>query len=274
MKASTLAIRTAGTLTLLVLLAPLLAALGMAFAPGTLLELPREGWSLRWFRLVLTDPRWLGSIANSMIVALVASLLATVSGTLLAYSVTRLEFPGRRVLTAAALLPLVLPPLALALGLLPLLYQLELADSRFGLALAHAVICMPLVLFLVRGALRAVDVDLEQAARGLGADRWKVFLHVTWPLIRRSVAAAALCSFLLSFNEFTLALFLTGPESETLPRVIWPELRYSLSPLVAAASALSIAATVLLLALALALRGWQALLFGESERSRAKRCKD
>jgi ABC-type spermidine/putrescine transport system permease subunit II len=125
------------------------------------------------------------------------------------------------------------------------MYALGLWGSRVPLALAHTLLGLPLVCILTCAALEATGVDLESAARGLGATRWKAAYRVTLPLIRPAVLAGATLALILSLNEFVLTLFLATPENETLPRVIWPNMRYSLSPLVAAASGILMTITSL-----------------------------
>jgi ABC-type spermidine/putrescine transport system permease subunit II len=134
------------------------------------------------------------------------------------------------------MLPLVAPPLLVAIGLLPVVQRLGLWGSSTSLALAHALYGMPMVCWLTRVALLGVNLDVENAARGLGARSWQVVYRITLPLIGPSVLAGAVMAFVLSLNEFILSLFLATPDTETLPRVLWPNLRYTLSPLVAVAS--------------------------------------
>ncbi len=244
-----------GALALLVVLAPLACAVWTSFAPGELMEPPRGRWSLRWYARLARDARWRDALFNSLQVAALSTALALVCGTGLAVALRRARFRGARLLAGAALLPLFVPAVVLGMGQLPLLHFFGLEGTHLGLALAHSLTSLPVVFLMVRSALREVSAELEQAARGLGAGPVRAFALVTWPLVRPAVAAAAAFSFILSLNEFTLALFLTTPENETLPRVIWPELRYSLSPLAAAASAVSVALTLFGLALAVGLCG-------------------
>jgi ABC-type spermidine/putrescine transport system permease subunit II len=95
---------------------------------------------------------------------------------------------------------------------------------------------MPMVCWLTHSALLSANPDVENAARGLVASSWRVVHRITLPLIGPSVLAGTVMAFVLSLNEFILSLFLATPETETLPRVLWPNLRYTLSPLVAVAS--------------------------------------
>jgi putative spermidine/putrescine transport system permease protein len=244
---------------LLVLLWPLFYATWISFTPAEMLEPPTRAWSLRWYRLFFASPQWLQGMANSVVVAALTVCGSIVSGTGVAMAVTRWHFRGAGWLSAAVLLPLFVPGVVLGMALLPLMRLLGLWGTLLSIAAAHSLWSLPVVFLVVRSALQELDPDLERAARGLGAAPVTVFSHVTLPLIAPAVATGATLAFVLSVNEFVMALFLATPQSETLPKVIWPNLRYTLSPLVAAASGVFTAFTIVDLALA-----W--LLFGRRAR--------
>jgi len=238
-------LRLVGILLLATLLWPLAYAAWVSFSPGELLAAPTGAWSLRWYRLFWKSPRWTSALGNSLEVAALSVAASLLGGTGLALAVARYHFRGRRLLSGAVLLPLFVPAVVLGMGLLPLVYVLGIWGTRLSLALAHSLGSLPVVFLIVRSALDEVSPELELAARGLGATAWRAFWRVTVPLIRPAVLAGAAMSFILSVNEITLAMFLATPEIETLPRVIWPSLRYTLSPLVAAASCIMLAVTLL-----------------------------
>jgi ABC-type spermidine/putrescine transport system permease subunit II len=237
-------------LVLALLLAPLAVALWVSFSPDVLLRPPLGEWSLRWYRQFLADARWQDALVNSLVVGGLSVLVALAAGLPLAVAVARHDFLGRRFLAALVLAPLCVPPLVLGMGLLPLLHGLGLWGTRLGLALAHGLVGLPVVYLASRAALEGMPGGLEEAARGLGAGRWQTFRRVTLPLVRPGVLAGAALAFVLSLNESVLALFLAGPDSETVARLIWAELRYSLSPLVAVASALTLTITLAIAGLA------------------------
>jgi ABC-type spermidine/putrescine transport system permease subunit II len=162
----------------------------------------------------------------------------------LAVAVTRYRFRGRRVLSGAVLLPLFVPGVVLAMGLLPLVMAPGLWETPIALAAAHCLVTLPVVFLLLRSALAETDPDIERAARGLGAGPWLAFRRVTLPLILPSVLASAMVAFILSANELTLALFLSSPRFRTLPAALWPEARYKETPILAAASSLTVLMTV------------------------------
>jgi putative spermidine/putrescine transport system permease protein len=215
---------------LLVLLWPLFYAGWISFTPGEMLEPPTGTWSLRWYRLFFTSPQWLQGMANSLLVAALTVFGSVVCGTGVALAVTRWHFRGARWLSMAVLLPF--------------MRALGLWGTLSSIAAAHSLWSLPVVFLVVRSALQELDPDLERAARGLGASASTVFVRVTLPLILPAVAAGATMAFVLSVNEFVMALFLGTPQTETLPKVIWPNLRYTLSPLVAAASGVFTLVTV------------------------------
>jgi ABC-type spermidine/putrescine transport system permease subunit II len=228
--------RHLGWAALALLLVPPLWAVWVSFSPGELLRPPVERWSLRWHVTFFTDARWTAALFNSVVVAAGASLVAVLAG--VPAALTRSARLGRLVL-----LPLCVPPVVLGMGLLPTMHALGLYGTYLSLVLAHGLLGMPLVFLTTRAAHDAMPADVEEAARGLGASPWTVFRRVTLPLCGHGIAAGAVLAFVLSLNEFFLALFLASPDTETLPAVIWPRLRYTLSPLVAAASVYALAVT-------------------------------
>jgi ABC-type spermidine/putrescine transport system permease subunit II len=254
----------AGWLVLSALLVPLAYGLWVSFSPDELLRPPTSAWSLRWYELFFRSPRWLDALWNSLIVAALSVMGSLLTGVPLALAVVRCRFRGRRLLSAAVLLPLCVPPVALGMGLLPVMYLLGLWGSLLGLALAHCLVTMPVVYLVTRATLEEISPDLEDAARGLGAGPLQTLWRVTLPLLRPALLAGTAMSLVLSLNEFLLSLFLATPETETLPRVIWPELRYALSPLVAVASSVTILVTLAALALVNGVRRLDRWIKGDS----------
>ena len=181
---------------------------------------------------------------NSVAVAALTALIAVPAAMPTALVLARSHFGWSAVAERALLLPIVLPNVALAVGMLAVARLTPLWGTHGALAMAHAVLAVPAAYLVLRASLRHVDPNLEAAARGLGASSWQVFRFVTLPLILPAVLAATLFTLVISLNEITLTLFLATRYTETLPRVIWPHLRFAISPLVAAASVLLLVLTV------------------------------
>jgi ABC-type spermidine/putrescine transport system permease subunit II len=242
--------RVFAALVLVAMLAPFAYAVWMSFAPGEVLDPPTGEWSLRWYREFLGSAKWTRALETTGEVALLSVAGSLAGGSGLAVAVTRFHFRGRRVLSGAVLLPMFVPAVVLAMGLLPLVMRFGLQGTPVALAAAHCLVSLPVVFLLLRAALAQTDPDLERAARGLGAGPWTAFRRVTLPLIYPSILAGVVIALILSVNEFTLSLFLSTPRVRTLPAALWPEARYKETPVLAAASCLTVLVTVLGMAVA------------------------
>jgi len=241
-----------GHLVLALLLTPLVFTILTSFTPSRYLELPRSEWSLQWYREFFADIIWVQALRNSLAIAAMTAVLSVITALMTAVALVRRHFRWKSAWEGALLLPVVLPGVALAMGMLAVVRMTPLWGTQLSLALAHSVLAMPVSYIVIRASLRQVDPNLEAAARGLGAGPWQVFQFVTLPLIVPAVLAATLFALVISLNEITLSLFLATRYTETLPRVIWPNLRFAITPLTAAASVI-----LLLLTLpALVAAGW------------------
>jgi len=228
-------------LLLLAGLLPLTATVWVSFSPDSFLTPPTVEWSLRWYRRFFADPRWTTAAGNSLIVAVTSAALCVTLATPVALSKSRW-------LPLVVLLPAVVPPVALGLGLLPLFHRVGLFGTTAGVVLAHTAIGLPVALLLLRTRRSPQLAECELAARGLGANRWLVFRRVTLPLLRPAILAAFVVQFVLSWSEALVTVFLTTPATETLPVVMWSQLRGSASPLVAVAAVLSALASLVAVA--------------------------
>jgi putative spermidine/putrescine transport system permease protein len=132
----------------------------------------------------------------------------------------------------------------LGLQSLSAFHRLGVWGRPYSVGLAHAMWTLPLAYLVLRAALSAVDRRLEEAARGLGAHPALAFILVTLPRLWPAVGAAAFLCAVMSINELPMALFLATPGTRTLPTLIWPQLRYNLSPVVAAASSVLLLVTL------------------------------
>lgn len=234
-------------LVIAALLWPLVYALWISFTPLEILQPPGTDWSLRWYREFFAQPRWMDGLRNSLLIGVMASGISVICGTSVAVAIVRHRFRGRRFLQGAVMLPLFIPALILGMALLPMMRTIGLWGTHLSIAAAHSLWGLPLVFLAVRGALEDADANTEQAARGLGASAAQTFRLVTLPIVAPGVAVGAMMAFIISLNELIMALFLCTSATDTLPKVIWPNLRYTLSPLVAAASGVTVIATLFLL---------------------------
>ncbi len=231
------------------LILPLLVVYPMAFSTAQSLEFPPPGYSLDLFKRLIADEQWMSSIRLSLIVGVMAALIASVFAVPVSYAIVRIDFSGKRALYAMLLAPLVVSNIIIALSLFLAFAGAGLVGNVIALAFAHALVAMPYVVVLTTAVLRDFDVRLEHAARSLGGSPIKTFFFVTLPGIRSGVLLGAFIAFAISFDEIILTLFLGGRTANTLPRQIWSGLTTSLDPIIAAVSAMLVTIVFLIFAL-------------------------
>jgi len=240
------------------LVLPVLALVPMSFSGTRWLTLPPRDLSLRWYVTLFTDRDWLEAALVSLRAGLAATVVATTLGTLAGVGLVRARLPGRGVVRALFLAPLIVPVMVMAIAFYALFARTGLIGTIAGIALAHAVLGSPYVVLNVEAAMRTFDVRLERAARTLGATAWQAFRRVTLPLVRPGILAGALFVFIFSIDEVVVAIFLSGTTAVTLPKLMFDSITQDeLNPVVTAVASLQIAmaVTVVLSAAALGRRG-------------------
>ncbi len=234
-----------GLLMLALLGIPLILSLLVSFTPSDIIEVPSPGnWSLRWYSRFFSDQIWQVGAVNSAIIALLTTIIALLVGTTAALAFERYDFPAKKALNIFILLPLFVPPVVLGMQSLAWHQRIGLWGSPLSLAVAHSLWAIPLAFTVMRASFKNVDRRLEEAARGLGASPLLVFWKITLPLVWPGLLVAAFFAFIISINEFVMSLFLATPRVQTISTLIYPQLNYNLSPLVAAASAVMLVITV------------------------------
>lgn len=247
-------LRLGAWLVLLFLILPILVIVPLSFNAEPffsftegMVTLQPEAWSLRWYREVFNDPRWLLAIRNSFIIGIFATLVATVLGTCAALGLARDDMPARRLITALLLSPMIVPLIITAAGMFFFYSGLGLAGTHVGVILAHAALGTPFVIITVTAALTGFDYSLARAALSLGATPLRVFFDVIMPLIRPGVISGALFAFITSFDEVVVVLFLAGPAQRTIPRQMFSGLREQINPSILAIATLLILVSIALL---------------------------
>ncbi len=214
------------------------------------LTVPPQGVTLRWFAAVLQDAEYVRAIVFSVVLALVATLGSLVAGVAASYALVRGRVPGRDAVAAWLNAPLVFPGVVIGVALLQLYALVRINGTFVGLALAHMVITVPYVVRALTASLQGIDAELESAARVLGASGPVAFFTVTLPLARPGIAAGALFSFIVSFDNVPVSIFLLGASHVTLPVKIFSAIEYGVDPSIAAISTMLIIATGVCLAAA------------------------
>jgi putative spermidine/putrescine transport system permease protein len=175
-------------------------------------------------------------------------------GLLASFALVRGTFPGREVLRAFFLTPMILPVIVLAVAIYALFLRIGLNGTFIGFVAAHTVLALPFSVIAISNSLEAFDRSIEDAAVVCGAHPLEAKLRITLPAIKLGLFAAAIFSFLVSWDEVVIAIFMASPTLQTLPVRIWTTLRQDLTPVIAAASTLLVAFTVSLMLLGALLR--------------------
>lgn len=224
-------------------LAPLVVIILVAFTPENTLTIPTTSFSLRWFEAVLVHPDFVPSFFNSVWLATIAATISVMLSVPAGIAITRYSFPGRDWLNGLFLSPLIIPHLVLGVAFLRLFALIGATGSFAWLVITHAIIITPYVLRLVMSSLAGMDSSAEQAALTLGASRRTVFLRITAPMILPGITGGWLLAFINSFDELTMSIFVTAPQTITLPVRMYMYATESIDPMMAAVSAMMIAVT-------------------------------
>ncbi len=214
------------------------------------------GFSFEWYERLSTNTRLLEVLVNSLSAAAAATVLSVVLGTAAALALTRApRLRGRGTFAALLYLPVVMPELVQGIALLMLFaFLLPLPRGLITITIAHTVFGLAYVALVVRARLQDFDPQLEEAARDLGASPRQTFFRVTLPLIWPGVLGGALLAFTLSFDDFVIAFFVTGPGVVTLPIEIYSMVKRGVTPEINALATLILLLSVILIALSLRLQ--------------------
>ncbi|MFK4825607.1 ABC transporter permease [Paenochrobactrum sp. BZR 588] len=241
--------RLAGIAGIAFLLMPTLIVIPISVGPDRYLQFPPRGFTLDWYKSLLGDPNWLGPALFSLKIALIVATLAMVLGTMVALALARGRIIGRKVISMTMLAPIIAPNIVVGVAMYLMFSRMGLSGSLIAFVLAHTVLAVPYVIITVSAALAATDAGLELAAMSLGASRWQAFRNVTLPLIMPGVIAGGVFAFIISFDEPVVSFFLSSVEDKTLPRKIFEDLDFDVSPVVAAVSTLLTFGSIALLGL-------------------------
>lgn len=224
---------------------PIAVVIPAAFSSDNNLAFPPKGFSLQWFEKAWNTQVFWDALYVSAAVAVLASLISLVLGTLASFAIVRYQFRGRQFLELLFMTPLVFPAIVLAVALVTVLGSLGLVRNFWGLVFAHTLLTVPYVIRTVGATLAEIEPSFEEAAATLGANRFQTFFKVTLPLLRPGLIAGAVFSAIMSFDEFTVSLFLVGPGVMTLPLEIYFYTEFQMDPTVAAVSAMLVLFTVI-----------------------------
>ena len=234
------------------LMMPLLAVVPVSFTPKRYLSIPTDEWSLRHYWALIENPAWLRGIWLSTRIGLLSATVATALGLFFSLGIWMLRPRFAGLLMGIALLPMVAPPVVSALTLYFFLITLGqfndvvAYDTLAGVALAHSVMIAPFAVVLTTVSLAQVDRRIDLAARAMGAGVFTRIFKVILPNIRFGVIISFFLTFVLSWEEIAVTVFVTSVDAVTLPRLMWMGLRDNVDPAIAAISVILIVVVALI----------------------------
>ena len=234
-----------------------------------------HGFTTQWYHNIFNDvvgseARFstgimLNSLGNSLIVAGIATAISTTIGTMVALSLARGNYPGKRIIDSVLFLPVVIPEITQAVSLLlffSILFNFIQSTTGvrvspgFGtIIIGHVAFNISYVAIVVRSRLADMNPRYEEAARDLGANEWNTFWRVTFPLILPGIVSGALLAFTLSLDDFVITFFNSGPGTTTLPVFVYGLIKQTVTPEINAISTLILVASTLLIGISIALQG-------------------
>jgi spermidine/putrescine transport system permease protein len=238
-----------GVADLLFLYAPIAVLIVFSFNASKL-SARWQGFSLQWYAKLFSDEAILSSTVNSLIVAAISTIFATVLGVLTAWTLERRAFRGQAAFESLLLMPIVIPEIMMGVAMLLFFVMIGLPLSLFTMIIAHTIFNFPVVALIVRARLRKLDPALEEAAHDLGATPWLAFRRITLPLLMPGVIGAVLMAFTLSLDDFIISFFLAGAGSTTLPVKVYGMLKTAVTPEVNALSAVLVVISMVLVTIA------------------------
>ncbi|MDP0929915.1 ABC transporter permease subunit [Paracoccus onubensis] len=233
-------VRVMGGCVVATLVIPIIVVMIISFSKASYLTFPPPDWSMRWYEKFFSDSNWMSAFWNSLAIACLSAVIAVSLGATAAMGIVRSDIRYKSALMLLLVSPMIVPPVVLGLSLYSLFLNVGLTGTYLGLAAAHAIGGIPIVVVIVAASLQAVDRRLEQGAAVHGASPLTVFRTVTLPAIAPGLGAAIFFAFLHSFDELVLSLFLSSPRMKTLPLMLWADVNYQLNPVLAVVSTLEV----------------------------------
>jgi putative spermidine/putrescine transport system permease protein len=220
------------------LVVPLLVVIPVSFSSGMYLQFPPPGFSLQWYRGYFGDPQWIDATMLSLKIAVCVVVLAVGIGSLAALVIVRMPFRGVGIVRMVLMTPLIVPSVVVAIAVYSVYVSFHLIGSFLGIVLAHTILALPFTVVLMIAGFQRVDRRLEEASYTMGAGVAWTFLHITLPILKPSLFAAAIFAFIASWDEIIMVIFIGGGAGTTLPLRMFNYLRTEINPTIAAVSTL------------------------------------
>jgi spermidine/putrescine transport system permease protein len=237
--------RAAAYAVLVYLYLPIIALVVLSFSAGDSSLARWEGFSTRWYDVIVQDGDMMRAVRNSLIIACIATATGTLVATMAALGTSRTRFRGQGAVEALIGLPLIVPDIVAAIAILLFFVMVGIQLGLLSLVLAHSVFAVPIAYLPIRARLEGLDPALAEAAADLYANRWASFRRIILPLIWPGVVSGAMLAFIGSLGDVVVSYFVSGPGSTTLPVYVFSMVRMGVTPAVNAISTLLIAASII-----------------------------
>ncbi len=239
-------LRITGTLVYLFLYLPLIVLIVYSFNDSRV-NVGWVGFTLKWYKVLFADKQLINAALNSLIIALIASTVSVILGTLAGVALHKYKVP---LLSTLVMIPVAAPELLVGVSLLLFFILINFTLGMASITLAHIAFCVSFVTIAVKTRMHGMDNSLLDAARDLGASPVKSFFLILIPTILPGVIAGWLMAFTLSIDDFVITFFTAGVGSSTLPLAIYSMLKMGVTPEVNAASTIIILVTLVLTSVA------------------------
>jgi ABC-type spermidine/putrescine transport system permease subunit II len=211
------------------LYAPLLIIAIFSLNDSLVQSMPLSGFTTKWYAAIAQDGLLRNSITYGLTIALLVVFFSSIIGTYFAVAINSATGRAPQILLATVVIPAIVPGVVLGLSLAITFRIIGFNPGLLNIVIGHLTFTVPVVTLIVLNRLRTLDPSLTQASMDLGANRWRTFWYVTFPLIRTAILAAALLTATLSFDEVVVTFFLAGTD-QTLPLYIWSQTRFGFTP--------------------------------------------
>ena len=234
-------------LVFIFLISPLVIVVLVSLNDTQYISFPLKKLTLQWYKTIPEYMEFVDAFIVSTWLALITALCSTTIGTMAAFAIVRGRFPGRNMINTLIMSPLTLPGVITGIAMLQFYTWISIGPSLGRLVLGHTIITIPYVVRSVSAVLYGFPLTLEEAGMNLGANRLRTTFLITFPLIRSGLLAGAIFSFIVSFDNVVISIFLVSPMYNTLPITIFNYVTYSAEPIIASISTLQMLMVILLM---------------------------
>lgn len=229
---------------IIVMILPAVVIIPQAFTSLNYFKFPVEETSFKWFEKFFDNEQWVVGLGRSMMIAVLAAVLATVIGTMGALAMNKLNFRGKSVFMSIMIAPMVVPVVVVGAALYTTFAPIGLTNSIPGLVFAHTLLGIPMVFVTMLSGFANVNENLELAAMSMGSSPVGAFFKVTLPTVKTSVVSSVLFAFVTSLDEVVVTTFVSGANTKTLTMVMWENMRTNIDPTLAVAALFMIILTL------------------------------